>query len=80
MYMHILENRQKQINITVITLYHTKNIPRMVSRNPTVMQSGAPMLHPPWAEANASTGIPRKDTSISVIIKFISNRLKSVHS
>ena len=56
------------------------NIPRTVSRNPTVMQSGAPMFHPPWAEANASTGIPNKDTSNSAIIKFINRRLKSVHS
>ena len=58
----------------------TRNVPRMVSRNPTVMQSGAPMFHPPWDEANASTGIPNKDTSNSVRIKFIKRRLKSVHS
>ena len=57
-----------------------RDIPRVVSTNPTVMQRVAPMFHPPWAEASASTGIPNKDTSISVRIRFIKSRLKSVQS
>ena len=56
------------------------NLPRVVSINPTVMQSVAPMFQPPWAEAAASTGMPIKDTNNSVRIRFINNRLKSVHN
>ena len=52
--------------------------PRKVRMKPVSQQAARPIFQPSWAAATASIGRPRRETSSSHTVRFISSRLKSL--